>query len=281
MIPRARRNWGAARGTGRNVVLCYHSIHPAKGFASATPALFAAHLDWLAEHCDVLPLSQIVERMGRTPGENSGRPAVAITFDDGYADNYEYAMPLLATRDLTATFFLTVGLVEKDPSVVARTQMLRQSGYEAIRPLEWEQVRAMHAAGMEIGAHTWSHPNLAHLNRRAAHDELRSSKEVLEQRLGAPVRSLAYPFGKPKRHFTNVTVAVAAELEYEYACAILFRCVQSRDSKLMIPRFFVTNDSIETLSEKVFGAWDVLGTWQERSPLWAARLVSPEDFKLR
>jgi hypothetical protein len=116
------------------------------------------------------------------------------------------------------------------------------------------------------------------LNRQAAREELRSSKDVLEQRIGAPVRSLAYPFGKPKRHFTGETVALVAELEYEYACAILFRGVQSRDSNLMIPRFFVTNDTVETLRDKVGGAWDMLGAWQERSPLWAARLVSPEDF---
>jgi peptidoglycan/xylan/chitin deacetylase (PgdA/CDA1 family) len=157
--------------------------------------------------------------------------------------------------------------------------MLRRSGYEEIRPLEWDQVKTMHAAGMEIGAHTWSHPNLALLSRQAAREELRSSKDVIEQRIGASVRSLAYPFGKPKRHFTDETVAVAAELGYEYACAILFRGVQHRDSNLMIPRFFVTNDSLETLREKVSGAWDALGAWQERSPLWAARLVSPEDFQ--
>jgi len=280
MVPRVGRSLVAQRSIARAVVLCYHSIHPNKGFASASPRLFASHLDWLAENCDVVSLEQLVRRAAGSTHADSGRPAVAITFDDGYADNYEYALPLHATRNLTAAFFLTTGLIEKESDVLARTQMLRRSGYEDIRPLEWEHVRSLHSAGMEIGAHTWSHPNLAGLSREAAYDELRTSKDVIEQRIGAPVRSLAYPFGKPKRHFTDETVALAEELSYDYACAILFRAVQRGDSKLMIPRFFVTNDTIETLRDKVIGAWDVLGAWQERSPLWAARLVSPEDFEV-
>lgn len=278
-IPRVSRSWALGHSAGRTVVLCYHSIHPSKGFASATPTLFASHLEWLAQHCNVVSLERIALRAPASGGGDAGRPTVAITFDDGYADNHEYALPLLARRGLTATFFLTAGLIEKDPDVIARTRMLRRSGYEDIRPLDWEDVKAMHAAGMEIGAHTWSHPNLASLDRQATRDELRSSKDVIEQRVGAPVRGLAYPFGKPRRHFTNETVAVAAEVGYEYGCAVLFRAVEPRDSRLMIPRFFVTNDTLETLRDKVFGAWDLLGAWQERSPLWAARLISPEDFR--
>ena len=89
---------------------------------------------------------------------------------------------------------------------------------------------------------------------------------------------MAYPFGKPGRHFNGETAALVEELGYEYACAVLFRAVRPSDSRFAIPRFVVTRDTVERLREKVLGAWDLIGIWQERGPLWAARIVSPEDF---
>jgi len=268
--------WVVGDPVHRAVVLCYHSIHPAKSFASASPTVFGHHLDWLAENCDVVPLVQIL-RAVQTP--RRARPAVAITFDDGYLDNYEFAFPLLHSRRLPATFFVTAGLLERDPAAVVRKKTLRQSTYDEVQPLEWAQVRAMHAAGMEIGAHTYSHPNLAVLSRARARDELWRSKQIIEDRLGQPVRSMAYPFGKAGRHFTSETATLVEAIGYEYACAVLFRAVRPSDSRFAIPRLIVTRDNVQGLREKVLGAWDVIGLFQERCPLWAARVVSPEDFR--
>src|SRR3989442_1139157 len=78
--------------TPRVVVLSYHSVHPAAGFRSATPALFRRHLHWIQEHCDVVPFGRVHEVALRPHGI---KPTVAITFDDGYADNYTYAFPAL------------------------------------------------------------------------------------------------------------------------------------------------------------------------------------------
>ena len=217
LVQRVSRRHPVADPRNRVVVLCYHSIHPSKVFASATPVVFARHLDWIANNCNVVPLERI---QGVTAfAQNGVRPVVALTFDDGYADNYEFAFPLLQSRRLPATFFLTAGLLEKDAEVLARLQTLRRGSYEDVRPLEWAQVRAMHAAGMEIGAHTYSHPNLAVLSRQRARDELWRSKQIIEERLGEQVRSMAYPFGKPGRHFTGETATLVEEAGYEYACA--------------------------------------------------------------
>lgn len=270
------RLWPRVTGSRRRgIVLCYHSIHPSKSFASATPKLFEDHLRWLKVHCEVVRFSQVREAVQSSAGSH---PVVAITFDDGHADNYEYAFPLLQKHAIPATFFVTVGLLEKDPAVVQRFQLQRQACYEDIRPLEWSQVRDMCKAGMELGSHTYSHPNLARLERPAARMELRRSKEVMEQRLGQSIVLLAYPYGKPKRHFTAETECLVAESGYKDAAAILFRAVRSSDSRLAMPRFFATGDSLTTLEGKVNGDWDFLGWWQERAPLAVAKLVAPADF---
>lgn len=267
--------WGNHHPASRVVVLCYHSVHPTKPFASAAPELFEAHLRWIKENCTTIQFSQVVEAW---PCGEQQKPKVAITFDDGYADNYEYAFPLLEKHDVPATFFLTVGLIEKDAQVVERFQEIRQAHHQDIRPLEWSQVKEMRRAGMDIGAHTYSHPNLARLERRATEKELMQSKEVIQQRLGEPVKSMAYPFGKPRVHFNVETQWLAADAGYEGGAAVLFRTVRASDSQFAIPRFYVVKDDLETLANKVLGAWDFLGWWQESAPLWLCKVVSPQEF---
>jgi peptidoglycan/xylan/chitin deacetylase (PgdA/CDA1 family) len=262
----------------RAVILCYHSIHSHRSFRSATPELFEIHLQWLKEHCDVLTLCQLLS--SPSCDARQSRVQVAITFDDGYVDNYEHAFPLLTKYGLTATFFLTVGLLERDTQVLDRFGSLRQIDRHGVEPLGWQHVREMQKAGMELGSHTYSHPNLALLDHRKLKRELKNAKEIMEDRLGQQVPALAYPFGKPRRHFNATTIEEAQNAGYQYAAAVCFRGVQARDSRWALPRFFMTGDSLEVLSSKVNGAWDILGYFQERSPLWLARLISPKDFSV-
>jgi peptidoglycan/xylan/chitin deacetylase (PgdA/CDA1 family) len=246
----------------RVIVLCYHSVNPAGALASPTPALFARHLLWLKEQCDVVPFGCVPAATRR----QTNRPVVSVTFDDGYADNYEYAFPVLQRYGARATFFLTAGFVDKDAAVRQRLQSAWRSSSEQIHPLEWWQIREMRRAGMEFGAHSYGHFNLAELPHDAAEDDMRRAKDVLEERLGEPITSMAYPFGKPRRHFTSETVNLAAQVGYQSAAAILCRSVRAQDSPLAIPRFYVTQDSLATIRDKVLGTWDLLGYWQERLP---------------
>ncbi len=254
----------AAREAHRVAILCYHSVHPTKPFASATPHLFARQMRWLKDHCEMIHFSRVFEAVRRA---DAPQPIVAVTFDDGYADNYEWAYPLLREYEVPATFFLTAGLLAKDPAVVARFVHLRRSESEAVRPLEWSQVREMHRAGMEFGAHTYSHPNLACLERAAAQAEIGGSKVLIEDRLGAAIQLMAYPFGKPHRHFTAETLDLVAEAGYVSAAAVMFRGAQMSHSPFAVPRFFVQGDTERTLADKVAGAWDIIGRLQEGAPL--------------
>ena len=103
-----------ARRDGRAVVLCYHGVRPPiddpfdpNGTMHVSPALFESHLEYLARTCDIVPVDQLAQR-GPGAGE---RPTVAITFDDGYADNAEHAYPLLRQYGCAATIFLPTAFI--------------------------------------------------------------------------------------------------------------------------------------------------------------------------
>jgi len=257
------------RASSRVIVLCYHSVHPTRPFVSARPESFERQLTWLKEHCTIGSLSDVLLEAA-TP-EQRERPLVAITFDDGYVDNYEFAFPLLYRFGIRATFFLTVGFIERDPLAVERFRSFAPGDPEGARALAWSQVREMRQAGMEFGTHTYSHPNLARLRPSEAEFELRQSKTIMEEHLKEPVIYSAYPFGKPGRHFTPETMGIVAKVGYHCAAAITFRSVCASHSRYAVPRFYVAGDNLRTLQEKIFGAWDFLGLWHERAPAFLQR----------
>ena len=259
----------------RRIVFCYHSVHPNRQYASSTPEVFERQVEWLKAHCRVTTLADVVTNRNTV----SGTPLVAITFDDGYEDNHSYALPILSKHGVPATFFITAGLVNRDPTVLQRLQWLWGCRPDDIVPLDWAQVRELHASGMDIGSHTYSHPNLARLSAVEAEHELRRSTDVISDQLGAPIDLFAYPFGKPAVHFTTTTTDVVRAQGYRMAAAVTFRGVRDSDSVYSIPRFFADGDDVSKLDAKIAGLYDVIGWWQDHAPLSAKRLVSPDDFR--
>jgi peptidoglycan/xylan/chitin deacetylase (PgdA/CDA1 family) len=258
------------------VVLCYHSIHPTSPISCASPELFEEHLQWLSSECECIPFSQIPERMAAPSHE---KPTVAVTFDDGYVDNHELALPLLVKWRIPATFFVTAGFVERDPAVMERFRFLLRCSDDDFQPLTWSQVREMRDAGMEVGAHTYRHPNLALLTSGQIRSELQRSMQVIGERLGHEVKTMAYPFGKPRRHVTHDVVSVTEELGFRAAASILHRGVRGGDHPLQLPRFSILHDPINMLRARVRGSFDLVGIGQELGPMWAARLITPQDFR--
>jgi peptidoglycan/xylan/chitin deacetylase (PgdA/CDA1 family) len=270
------RSWQPRRRR-RVVVLCYHSIHPSLPFASAAPELFRQHLRWLKAHCDVVPLRAL---LGSRRHSGGTRPIVAITFDDGYKDNYTYAFPLLKEAGAPATIFVTTGFIEADPGVVGTFCDLYGVAPELVGGLSWPQIREMRQGGVEFGAHTHTHPNLSFIGAARATTEIRTSKDILEAHLREPVATFAYPFGKPGIHFDAGTVDAVAKLGFECAVAIQYRGAGPSDSPFRIPRFAVTNDSVEILAAKVYGKLDVLGLWQQWAPRPIARMTANDPSRL-
>lgn len=181
--------WAAAETPGwpggkpvRVPVLMYHHVGPVPTGApgllrdlTVPTAEFIATLNWLrSAGAQVLTLRQAYELAlaGRLPG----RPVV-LTFDDGYADNYQIIFALLWRYGYVGTF-----------NVVSGT--LNTPGH-----LTTEQMRQMADAGNEIGSHTVSHPDLRALSASSLQHEVRDSKLTLERLLGAEVATFCYPSG--------------------------------------------------------------------------------------
>lgn len=256
----------------RVVVLSYHSIHPSpRASGTTSPELFDAHLRWLRRHCDVVPLVKISQRILN----GSGRPTVAITFDDGFADNYLAALPILLRHEVPATFFLATGLIDRDPNVLSQSW----SGWqENGSTLTWPQILEMRRQGMEFGAHGHRHVPLALLTDDEAREDLDTSKAILEKRLEQQIDAVAFPFGRPRRHVSARTLEIAKEVGFDRGFLVLYRRVLSRDSPLGIPRFVVNDDPVEMIRAKVKGAFDMMGLYQERAPLWAVRIIAGKHF---
>ena len=264
--------------SGRVVGLCYHSIHPSLKYRSATPEEFDEQMSWLKENCDVVPLGAIVDGLRRS--HINPRPRIAITFDDGYVDNHEYALPILVKHGLPATFFVTAGFLANDPIVHSHFRNMRtiQDSNDSTTPMSWAQMCELAAAGMEVGAHSYGHPNLCDVSPLQLDREIVEARAIIEEKLGRSVAGIAYPFGKPKRHFNNAVIRAVQNAGYTYAVACFFRGVQLGDSRFAIPRFFATRDTIESLSAKIFGAWDYVGKIQEYFPGWLFSMLSRNRY---
>jgi peptidoglycan/xylan/chitin deacetylase (PgdA/CDA1 family) len=171
----------------RAVVLLYHRIgEPAVDphGQAVPPATFASHLEMLRSRYHILPLEELLDRLPRRAYPDG---TVAVTFDDGYADN------LTAARlGVPFTVFVTV-------QPVLDGSPFRWDGREDQgRPLTLAELRELAALpGVGIGAHTMTHPRLSALSAEDQRRELTRSKARLEELTGRRVDLLAYPFGKP------------------------------------------------------------------------------------
>jgi peptidoglycan/xylan/chitin deacetylase (PgdA/CDA1 family) len=259
------------RRTRRIVVLCYHSVHPTNSQRSATPHDFEHQIEWLNENCEIVHYSSIPRLATST---TDGRPLVAVTFDDGYEDNHRYALPILQAHGVHATVFVTTGLVDNNREVIRRFARSWRMPEEEVKGLSWVQISEMRAAGFDIGAHTRTHPILSRMDERAARDEIRTSRAAIEDHLGEAVSLFAYPFGMPRRHVSNRTMAMVAHLGFESAATILYRGARPTENPMSIPRFPITRDSLEVFSGKIHGRLDAIGLWQTHVPRWVTRLIS-------
>jgi peptidoglycan/xylan/chitin deacetylase (PgdA/CDA1 family) len=146
------------------------------------------------------------------------REAVVLTFDDGYAGTYEAALELLR-RGMSATIYITTGTIGGEG-------MLTAAEIQRLARLE----------GVEIGAHTVSHPRLDELSGDALEQEIVGSKHMLETVLNAPVASFSYPYGSHDRR----SRAAVIHAGFRSAAAIKNAISHVEDDPFAIARWTVT-----------------------------------------
>ena len=122
--------------------------------------------------------------------------ALALTFDDGHISNHDIALPILLEHRLKATFFITAGCIGTGET------------------MNWQQIRALHSAGMEIGSHTLTHRPPATLDDDELRYELRESRRILAEGLGEPITSISSPTG----FFNPRMCLIAQEVGYRALC---------------------------------------------------------------
>jgi hypothetical protein len=234
----------AATATGALPILTYHSLDTSGAVVSVPPREFAAQMRCVADlGFRGISLREALEHRERHrvwPAR-----AVVLTFDDGYANVHEHALPVLLQRRFTATFFLISGYLESPPGRPAASP-------GAAGPwLSWREAAELAAAGMEIGGHTSTHADLARLSPADAEAEIVASRRELERRLHISVDSFAYPFG----HVSSTALAIV-ERQFRAACTTVLKRVAKEEAHLLprIDMYYVR--SCERLAQLLAGRLD-------------------------
>lgn len=258
-------------------ILAYHMISdsPNGFYPEVSTRNFERQINHLKRNYHIISLEEIAERIrtGRTV-----RRCAAITFDDGFRDNYEKAYPILRRHQIPATIFLTTGCIDtgtlpwfiwfrflfknaarKRVNIELEGQTLsfslegppekRTASDQIMRYLQccpdqerlsilnelpsmlgvesadsprslmltWDQIREMSRSGINFGAHTITHPVLSRISPEMIRYEIEGSKTAIEEHIGRPVKTFAYPFGR-KQHYPSDTPLLLRDLGFE--CAV-------------------------------------------------------------
>lgn len=183
------------------------------------PSQFRQEVRYLASHryrtVSAAGVAGVLVRGGKLPSHS-----VALTFDDGYADMYTNVYPVLRSHHMTATFFVCPGLIGKP------------------RYMTWKQVQTMVSHGMDIEAHTMTHPDLTRVSAAQAWGEINGSRQALRSRVHVPARVFAYPYGT-----SNATVlGDVRKAGYWIAFTTQQGWVLKSGSRFLLPRVYIDRD---------------------------------------
>jgi peptidoglycan/xylan/chitin deacetylase (PgdA/CDA1 family) len=227
----------AARNSNSVRSFVFHSVM--LGVPNATTSNTPVHsltvledfLDWLRTRAVTISPWQAIP--GQVPASEK-RPQVLLTFDDATEDNYSLVLPALVQRGLTATFFVPTSTID------------------APRHLTRRMIRNLYDAGMGIGSHTVNHPRLTREPLTSVRQELQTSKNDIEQLIGAQCYCLAYPYGDH-----NPCVQSIAR-EVGYACAFTAAPVGRQENAWALSRSSMPeNASALDFAIRVYGAYQL------------------------
>lgn len=259
----------AAVAALRVPVLMYHEIAgvtatPTPSAFAVTPEAFADHVAYLHDAgFTAITAGTLAEILAGDAGSLPERPVV-ITFDDGYCDFYDTAMPLLKQYGHTATVFQTterIGIERPNRRMM----------------MSWREIAEVAEAGIEIGAHTVTHPQLDQLPQKELHEELYRSKSLIEDHLGMAVPGLSYPYG-----YSNDKVRqMARDLGYTYAYAVGNAMTTRGADQFALPRLTVKQTTTFEAFRKMVNGHDTLTLRRDRALTSAYSVVRRARAALR
>ena len=228
-------------GAGRNgpITLMYHSVRPGRGTADWTWAVSQQRFDEQMEllQQDGWRTCTVSELAGPGPLPDK---SVAITFDDGYQDNFQAFMSL-AKRGMCGTVFM----VSRDVGGRAGWQ---GEGGSGMLMLDKTQLRELLVAGMEVGCHSRSHPRLTEVGDARLCDEVSGARDELQDQIGAGVSSFAYPYGD----YDARVVDAVRRAGFSAACVTRSGCGRVEDDPLRLRRIAIfAEDDLASFARKL------------------------------
>ncbi|MFK8113555.1 MAG: polysaccharide deacetylase family protein [Rubripirellula sp.] len=202
----------AVRSKAPLSVLFYHRVansHPNDWTISRET--FRQHIEYCIQNFEMIGLGEVQRRVREM---DSCIPAASITFDDGYADNCDFALPLLIQHKVPCTYFVTTDNVRNAspfPHDVSSGTPLRINN--------WNQIREMSDEGIEIGCHTRTHVDFSRVHDpNVVWREIVESKLEIEQQIGKRVRYFAFPYGMPCQ-LTQMAIEAVNEAGFDGFCS--------------------------------------------------------------
>jgi peptidoglycan/xylan/chitin deacetylase (PgdA/CDA1 family) len=247
-------------------ILMYHSISqyatPKYKPLAVPPALFALHMAYLHQHgYTPITVTQFINAGGKGGSTLPERPVI-LTFDDGFADFFTEAFPVLQRYGFTATLYVATAFIN------GTSRWLQHEG-ETTRPmLTWHQLTEISTAGIECGGHSHCHPQLDTLSIEAARNEIVQCKRLLEHHLGQEVFSFAYPYG----YHTTTIKQLVREAGYTSACAVKYEMSSETSDPFALARLMVKPDtSVDALAALLTTHYPSVVTMmykRARVPVW-------------
>jgi peptidoglycan/xylan/chitin deacetylase (PgdA/CDA1 family) len=195
------------RNRQRIVVLLYHRVSDElRDSLTVGIEQFDAQMEWLRRHCQVAGIADIIHR---SVPRDTARPVIAVTFDDGYLDNYEHAVPILLRHQVPAAFFVSTGMIGTTGGFPHDWKRLGR----ALPTMTWDQLQRMRDLGFVIGSHTVTHLDCGNAGLDAVRSELNESRDTLKRNLGLDEVFFAYPFGG-RANMNPAVLQMVKELGY-------------------------------------------------------------------
>lgn len=242
-------------------ILVYHSIIKVpknKDTLRITvpPDLFQKQITYLISlGYRIVSIDDLLDYMSTNKSINGKK--IVLTFDDGFDDNFNYSYNILKKNELTATYFLVCNYIG-----IEKVFPWCDNNPVYSKPIAWGKISKMVSDSMVIGSHTLTHINLGNISYDTVrlYEEIRVSKEVLEDKLKIPVHYFSYPWGC-KGSYNKITEEIIKKCGYKAACVNISGVNKKNDNIFELKRTRIDwNDTLFKFKMKIAGAYD----WVDR-----------------